>query len=296
MGGGIMVLSNCVKKHESMVKLYLRNNFLELEPPVVMGVLNITPDSFSDGGKYYKGDSAIRQAEKMVADGAAIIDVGGESTRPGARSVSADEEIDRVMPVIERIKDQFQVVVSVDTFKSRVARTAVLEAGADIVNDVSGLGFCEDMALTIAKLDVPVIVMHIKGTPENMQKNPYYADVISEIKQYFHTRIEHALSQGIKKEKIIIDPGIGFGKRMEDNIEIIKHLQTLGEFELPILMGVSRKSFLGAMSGESIPEKREAETIVANMISILNGASIIRVHNVKNAVKAIRVLKRLVDY
>lgn len=275
------------------MKLYLRNAFLELDTPVVMGVLNVTPDSFSDGGKFFKSDAAIRQAEKMVNDGAAIIDVGGESSRPGAQPVSVDEEIDRVMPVIETIKSEFEVIVSVDTYRERVARTAVLEADADMVNDISALRFSDQMADTIAKLEVPAVLMHIKGTPDNMQKNPYYKDLIPELKQYFHTIIDFALSKGIRKEKIIIDPGIGFGKRFQDNIEVIKRLHEFKEFELPVLVGLSRKSFLGEISGETEPIQREAETITANIITILNGVSIIRVHNVKNAVKSIKVLKRL---
>jgi dihydropteroate synthase len=277
------------------MKLFLKNDFLELEDPVVMGVLNVTPDSFSDGGQFLEYDRAISQAEQMIKDGAVIIDIGGESSRPGARTVNTEEEIDRIMPIIEKVKDEFAVIVSVDTYKESVARTAVLEAGADMVNDISALCFSDNMADTIAKLEVPVVLMHIKGTPENMQKNPSYQDLIPELKQYFHNRIEYALSKGIKKEKIIIDPGIGFGKRVEDNIEIIKKLKEFKEFELPILMGLSRKSFLGIISDEPIPAEREAETISANIIAILNGASIIRVHNVKNTVKSIKVLKKLVD-
>jgi dihydropteroate synthase len=275
------------------MKLQLKNDFLELDTPVVMGILNVTPDSFSDGGIFFKDDSALRQAEKMVEEGAAIIDVGGESTRPGARAVSVDEEIDRVMPVIRKIKAELEVLVSVDTYKERVARTAVFEGGADMVNDISALGFSDNMADTIAKLEVPVILMHIKGTPDNMQKDPFYVDVVRELKQYFQARIEYALAKGIKKERIVIDPGIGFGKRLEDNIEIVKNLAAFKEFEVPILVGVSRKSFLGALAGETIPMERDAETITANVISILNGASIIRVHNVNDAVKSVKVLKRL---
>jgi len=277
------------------MRLYLRHDFLELEEPVVMGVLNVTPDSFSDGGRFLEYDSALKQAEQMIKDGADIIDIGGESSRPGAQQVSTEEEIDRIMPIIEKVKDEFAVIVSVDTYKEHVARTAVLEAGADMVNDISALGFSENMADTIAKLEVPVVLMHIKGTPENMQKNPSYQSLIPELKQYFHNRIDYALSKGIKKEKIIIDPGIGFGKRVEDNIKIIKRLEEFKEFELPILMGLSRKSFLGFISDEPIPVEREAETICANIVAILNGASIIRVHNVKNTVKSVKVLKKLVN-
>lgn len=278
------------------MKIYLRNEFLELEEPVVMGIINVTPDSFSDGGDYFRNSSAIKQAEQMVKDGAVIIDVGGESTRPGARRVSVEEEIDRVLPVVEKIKDEFEVLVSIDTYKTRVARSAVMEGGADMVNDISALRFCEDMAETVANMDVPVILMHIRGTPEHMQKDPSYADVIAELKQYFFNRIEYAFLKGIKREKIIIDPGIGFGKRLEDNTRIIKHLREFKEFDLPIMMGVSRKSFLGLIAGEEEPKEREVETVTAGVISILNGANIIRVHNVKNAVKSIKILKTLVDF
>jgi dihydropteroate synthase len=276
------------------MKLYLRNRFIELDEPVVMGVLNVTPDSFSDGGEYNEIDSALRHTEKMIRDGAQIIDIGGESSRPGAAKVSIEEEIDRVIPIIKNIKDRFETIVSIDTYKERVAREAVLEAGAEIVNDISALRFSENMAETIARLDVPVVLMHIKGTPDNMQKDPFYGNVTTEIKQYFHVNIDIALSKGIKKEKIIIDPGIGFGKRLQDNIEIIKKLSEFKEFEVPILIGLSRKSFLGAISGETNPAERDAETISANLVAMMNGASLIRVHNVKNAVKSIKIFKELV--
>ncbi|HLP60706.1 MAG TPA: dihydropteroate synthase [Candidatus Deferrimicrobium sp.] len=278
------------------MKFYLRDEFLEFEGPVVMGIINITPDSFSDGGDFFKNGAALKQAEQMVKEGAVIIDVGGESTRPGAQTVGTEQEIDRILPVIETIKKEFEVLVSVDTYKARVARVAVLEGGADIVNDISALDFDENMAETIAALDVPVILMHIKGTPENMQKNPSYSDLIKELKQYFQSRIDYAFSKCVKKEKIIIDPGIGYGKRLEDNIEIIKRLKEFKEFDLPILIGISRKSFLGKIAGEENPKEREIETVTAGLISILNGADIIRVHNVKNTIKSIKILKRLVKF
>lgn len=277
------------------MKLHLRKKYTEIPSPAVMGVLNVTPDSFSDGGLFLSIDDALKQVQTMISAGADIIDVGGESTRPGAERLSVDEEIDRIIPAVERIKKEFEVLVSIDTYKERVARIAVTEAGADMVNDISGLGFSENMALTISNLDVPVVVMHIQGSPENMQKNPFYTDVIAEIKQYFSERIHYALSKGIKKEKIIIDPGIGFGKRFEDNIKIIKRLSDFKEFDCPILIGLSRKTFLGEISGEKIPRNREVETLTANAISILNGASIIRVHHVRNAVRSIRILRNLVD-
>jgi dihydropteroate synthase len=259
-----------------------------------MGILNVTPDSFSDGGKYILGEAAFNQAVKMIGDGADIIDVGGESTRPGARMVSAEEEIERIVPVIRKIKENFDVLVSVDTYKSQVAVAAVQDGHGDIINDISGLGYDAEMAETAAGLNVPVILMHIKGTPENMQKNPHYENVMKEISDYFSDRIRMAAQAGIPLKKIMIDPGIGFGKRFEDNHVIIQRLKELGCFGVPIVIGNSRKSFLGDISGEPVPARRDAETITADVVSILNGASIVRVHHVKNAVNAIRVLKKLV--
>ncbi len=277
------------------MKLFLKNRIVECSKPLIMGILNITPDSFSDGGKFINPEDAVRQAEALIGDGADIIDVGGESTRPGAQKVGIEEEMDRVIPVIEKIKEEFPVLVSVDTYKDRVARAAVLEGGADMVNDISGMRFTDQMVTTIVELDVPIILMHIKGTPEDMQKDPTYQDVIEEIKQYFRDRINYVFAKGLKKEKIIIDPGIGFGKRLQDNIEIIHRLEEFKQFDCPILMGLSRKSFLGQITGEETPFDREAETITANVIAILNGASIIRVHNVENAVKSLKILNHLVE-
>jgi len=275
------------------MKLYLRNGFLEKNEPLVMGILNVTPDSFSDAGHFFKESDALAHARAMASSGADIIDVGGESTRPGAARTSLDEEIDRVLPVIEKIKEELGILVSVDTSKEEVARQAIEEGGADMVNDISGLRFSEHMAATVAELNVPVILMHIKGNPENMQRAPFYADVISEIKDYFQERIDYALSHGIKKEKLILDPGIGFGKRLEDNIAIIRNLKQFADFDLPILVGLSRKSFLGLLSGEKIPEKRETETIAANLLAVRNGAAILRVHDVANTVKALKVWQSL---
>jgi dihydropteroate synthase len=260
---------------------------------MVMGILNVTPDSFSDGGRFLSMDDALKHVSRMAKEGADIVDIGGESTRPGAKTVTTDEEIDRIVPVIEKVKKEFEILVSIDTYKERVARVAVEEADVDMVNDISGLRFSENMASTVARLEVPVVIMHIQGTPENMQKDPFYNDVVSELRQYFRERIDFALSKGIRKEKIIIDPGIGFGKRFEDNLEIIKRLKDFTDLECPVLMGLSRKSFLGTLSGEKTPRNREIETVTANIISILNGASIIRVHNVDYSVRAIRVMQGL---
>jgi dihydropteroate synthase len=258
-----------------------------------MGILNVTPDSFSDGGSYFKMDDALKHAAAMIKNGADIIDIGGESTRPGAKFVTAEEEIDRIVPIIEKIKKEFEIVVSIDTYKERVARIAVQEGNVDMVNDISGLRFSENMASTLASLEVPVVVMHMQGTPENMQVNPYYVDVVMDIKRFFRERIEYAMSKGVRKEKIIIDPGIGFGKRFEDNIALIRNLDAFLDLDCPILMGLSRKSFLGAITGEKIARRRGIETVTANIISILNGASIVRVHNVKDMARAVKVLRNL---
>jgi dihydropteroate synthase len=275
------------------MKLYLRNGFFEKSEPLVMGILNITPDSFSDAGRFYKNSSALEHARVMAAAGADIIDVGGESTRPGAARISAEEEIDRVLPAVEKIKQELAVLVSVDTSKEEVARLAVEEGGADMVNDISALSFSENMASTVAELNVPVILMHIKGTPEDMQRAPFYADVVAEIKDYFQERIDHALSHEIKKEKLILDPGIGFGKRLEDNIAILRNLKQFAAFDLPLLVGLSRKSFLGLLSGEKVPEKRDAESLAANLLAVRNGAAILRVHDVAATVKALKVWQGL---
>ena len=277
------------------MELHLRNKTVELAEPAIMGVLNITPDSFSDGGMFLETDEALKQAERMVEEGVDIIDVGGESTRPGADCVSFEQEVDRVIPVIEKIKGELDVLISIDTYKENIARIAVMEAGADVVNDISALKFSDGMAETVSDLDVPVILMHIKGSPKNMQKDPHYDDVVSEIKNYLNDRINYAVSKGVKREKIIIDPGIGFGKRFQDNIDILKNLKDFKELNTPLLIGLSRKSFLGVITDEKNPFERETETTCANIVAILNGASIIRVHNVKNAKRSIMVLRELVD-
>jgi dihydropteroate synthase len=275
------------------MKLYLRNGFLEKEDPLIMGILNVTPDSFSDAGRFFTPESALGQARAMADAGADIIDVGGESTRPGSRPVGLDEEIDRVLPVIARIKEETGVLVSVDTSKEEVARQAVEEGGADIINDISALRFSERMATVVAQLDVPVVLMHIQGTPETMQRAPAYADVIAEICDYFQERIDYAQGRGIQREKIILDPGIGFGKRLEDNVAIVRQLRRFAAFELPLLVGLSRKSFLGLLGGEKAAERRDAETVAANLVAVRNGASILRVHDVGAAVKALKVWRAL---
>lgn len=255
--------------------------------PLIMGILNVTPDSFYDGGKYYEKDLAIKRGLELVDEGADIIDIGGESTRPGSQQIQEDEELRRVIPVIEELSKRISVPISIDTYKSGVARRAI-EAGAVIVNDISGLQFDEKMVEVVAEKRVPVVIMHIKGTPANMQINPHYDDVIHELLGYFGERINFALSNGVPEDNIIIDPGIGFGKRLEDNLSIIKNLSSFRIFNKPILIGVSRKSFIGKIL-ELPPEDRLEGTITAVLYSIINGAKIVRVHDVKEIKRCIKV-------
>lgn len=245
-----------------------------------MGILNVTPDSFSDGGLFLSKELAVEHALRMQSEGADIIDIGGESTRPGAKKISAKEEIKRVVPIIEALSKKVKVPISIDTYKSEVAKAAI-HAGASIVNDISGLRFDKEMPRLVAKHKLPVVIMHIKGTPENMQKNPSYKALIPEIIDYLAGSIEIAREAGISDDKIIIDPGIGFGKTAEDNLEIIRRLKEFEGFEKPILLGLSRKAFIGMTLGGLPSTERVEGTASAVAIGIFNGANIIRVHDVK---------------
>ena len=278
-------------ERKSLPIFNIRNKEFDFNKHVfIMGILNTTPDSFSDGGRFNDIDRALKHAEEMLKDGADIIDVGGESTRPGAEKVPQDVEIERTAPVIAAIRKEFKdAVISIDTYKSEVAKKAI-ENGADIINDISGLRFDENMAPLAAKYDIPVVAMHIKGTPKNMQKNPHYDNAIKELLTYFAERIKALNNAGV--EKIIIDPGIGFGKRLRDNLQIIKHLDAFTIFNLPILLGVSRKSFIGAVLDEPT-DKRLVGTLAANMQGAQNGANILRVHDVKAHVEAVKMLEAI---
>lgn len=254
----------------------------------IMGVLNVTPDSFSDGGKFLSIDKAVSHALKMVEEGADIIDIGGESTRPGSQPVSLEEETQRVIPVIEALAKKIQIPISIDTYKSQIALKA-MEAGAEMINDISGLRFDSAMVKLASKYNVPVIIMHIKGTPQNMQESPYYENVIKEIKDYFEERINFADSFGIKEENIILDPGIGFGKRFEDNLSILKNLKEFKKLEKPLLVGLSRKSFIGKILDLPVEERLEG-SLGALAYSIVQGANIARVHDVKESVQVAKVV------
>jgi len=257
-----------------------------------MGILNITPDSFSDGGKFFDKERAVEQAIRMQEEGADIIDIGGESTRPGAEKISVRKEISRVVPVIQALSDKVRVPISIDTYKSAVAEAAV-SAGASMINDISGLRFDPRMPRVAARHQIPVVIMHIKGTPKNMQKNPSYQSLIPEIVDYLRKGIEIARDAGIADDKIIIDPGIGFGKTLEHNTEIMKNLNDFSGLEKPILIGPSRKSFIGKILGDLSVTERVEGTAAAVAICIYNGANIVRVHDVKEMVRVARVADRI---
>ncbi len=257
----------------------------------VVGILNVTPDSFSDGGLYQRIDRALFRVEEMITAGVDLIDVGGESTRPFAKPVPVEEELARLIPVIEAIRKRFDVPLSVDTYKARVAQEA-LAVGADLVNDVSALRFDPEMVKVVAQTGAPVILMHMKGTPQTMQLDPHYEDVVAEIKDFLRERIEFAVSQGILREKIIIDPGIGFGKRFEDNLTIIKHLEEFASLGVPVLLGPSRKAFLGEILGKEARE-RDTGTMAVVAYAALKGVDLVRVHNVEMATDTLKVIQAL---
>ncbi len=254
-----------------------------------MGILNVTPDSFSDGGKYFSNDKALKRTEEMIKEGADFIDVGGESTRPGSQRVSLDEELKRVIPVIEAISKEFpDIPISIDTYKSKVAKEAI-DAGAWIVNDISGLNFDENMKNVVINEKVPVIIMHIKGTPENMQKNPQYDNLINEIFSYLKRSIDIIDQNNGDPQNIILDPGIGFGKTFDHNLEIINRLPEFKSFGLPILIGASRKSFIGAILNKDNPVERVTGSLSIAAISSIKGAKILRVHDVKETFEVLKV-------
>lgn len=256
---------------------------------VVMGILNVTPDSFYDGGRYAQPEAAVRRALQMVEEGADILDIGGESTRPGSQPVSEEEELCRVLPVIEAIRERTDVPLSIDTTKSRVAERA-LQAGACMVNDISGLGFDPRMAEVVAQHGALCCIMHIQGTPQTMQRNPHYEDVVRDISRYFEQRLALAERAGIPREHIWLDPGIGFGKTVEHNLDILRRLRGLTVLGLPLLVGTSRKSFIGKVLGDLPPEERLEGTAATVAIAIINGANAVRVHDVKEMVRVARMI------
>lgn len=257
------------------------------EKSLVMGILNTTPDSFSDGGQFTSVKSALDQAVAMQRSGAVIIDVGGESTRPGASAVSVDDEINRVIPVIEAIRQQSDVCISIDTSKPEVMSAAV-KAGANLINDVNGLR-AKGALSVCAELNVPVCIMHMQGEPRTMQAKPVYTDVVDDIKLFFEQRISSCLDAGIKRKNIILDPGFGFGKTLNHNLQLLNRLDEFLTLEMPLLVGLSRKSMLGKILDDATPDDRLYASVAAAVLARSKGASIIRVHDVKPTVDALKV-------
>lgn len=267
------------RKGEKFRKLDFSSKEIDLTQTQVMGILNITPDSFSDGNEYYSADKAVSHAEQLISEGASIIDIGGESTRPGAEEVTAEEELKRVIPVIKKLHSISDVVISCDTQKSEVAKAAI-ESGAHIINDISALGYDENMAEVIRQNpNVKVILMHMQGKPRTMQKAPHYDDVIREVTDFLAERINYCIENGIDRSRIIIDPGIGFGKRQEDNLMIMQRLSEFHCLDCPVLLGASRKSFIGRIY-ESSAQQREAGTLATTALAVQSGIHMVRVHNV----------------
>lgn len=263
---------------------------LDLTTPVVMGILNVTPDSFFDGGRYLSPDAQVNRVEKMLNDGAAIIDIGAVSTRPGSEEVHQKGELERLLPSLKAIRHHFpECIISVDTYRPYVAR-AMIENGADMINDIYGGRYGEEMLKTIANLNVPYIMMHMKGTPGNMQVNPVYSDVVAEVTYFFEQQLIHCRQEGIRQ--VIIDPGFGFGKTVEHNFSLLEHLDSFQSFCVPLLAGLSRKSMINKALGIK-PSEALNGTTVLNTIAILKGANILRVHDVKEAIEAIRLVKMM---
>ncbi|MCF2946790.1 dihydropteroate synthase [Paraglaciecola aquimarina] len=266
--------------------MQFKNKFIDLTYPKIMGILNVTPDSFSDGGSFNKLDNALTHAELMIAQGADFIDVGGESTRPGAREVSTQQELDRVIPIIEAIQQRFDTVVSIDTSKAQVMQDAV-KAGAGLINDVRALQL-EGALTAAANAKVPVCLMHMQGQPKGMQNNPNYQDVMGEVNGFLQSRIEACNQAGIATEHIIVDPGFGFGKSLEHNYQLLAQLNELSSLGCAILSGTSRKSMLGNLLNRGV-EQRLAGSIVTAGLAVQMGAKILRVHDVKETLDAIKI-------
>ena len=265
---------------------------LELNETKIMGVLNVTPDSFSDGNQYFDEDKAVKRALEMIVEGADIIDIGGESTRPGAKKVSAEIEIERVIPIIKKLRKQTDIPISIDTTKAEVAEKA-LQAGASILNDISALQFDAEMIKVLQNFpEVSVILMHMQGTPETMQDDPHYEDVIEEILTFFEERINFCEKKGISKKRIIIDPGIGFGKRQKDNLVILKKLSEFKCLGFPIMLGASRKSFIGKIYS-SEASKRLAGSLASTAFAFQNDVNVIRIHDVQEHKRFLEVMKEI---
>lgn len=264
---------------------------IDLDKPVLMGILNITPDSFSDGGRYQEREAAIRRIEELCAEGADIIDIGGESTRPGAEPVSAKEELERVLPIIEAARGHSDLAISIDTTKSEVARAA-LEAGAEIVNDISGLRFDPEIGAVAAQNGAGLVLMHIRGEPRTMQEEIHYDDLLGEIREELAAAVSRALDAGCARKQLVVDPGIGFGKTAEQNLTLLDHADSFAELGLPVMVGPSRKSFIGKILGLPVGMRVEA-TIAACVVALLRGVRIFRVHDVAAVRRALQMAEAI---
>ncbi len=265
---------------------------LDLAHPHVMGIVNVTPDSFSDGGRYASTEKAVAHARQLVADGAHILDIGGESTRPNATPVGLEEELDRVIPVIERLSLEVDVPLSIDTYKPQVMRAAV-QAGAAIINDIRGLQEPEAVQAA-AEGDAGICIMHMQGTPQTMQQNPQYENVVQEVKGFLQERLEACLAQGIAAERVVLDPGFGFGKRTVHNLALLNGLPDILALGRPLLVGLSRKSVLGQIVGSDVDQRLHA-SLAASVISVMKGGRIVRVHDVKATVDALKVVDAVIN-
>jgi dihydropteroate synthase len=260
--------------------------------PLIMGVLNVTPDSFADDGRFFDHVAALVQARALVAAGADILDIGGESTRPFADPVPLDEELRRVLPVIEAVAPEIAVPISIDTYKAPVARAALM-AGATLINDISALRFDPDMAPLAAELQAPVVLMHMQGTPRDMQRQPHYHDLLGEIRDFFRERLDFAASRGLPADLLVLDPGIGFGKTREHNLEILNHLDVFLDFGAPVMVGASRKAFIGHILDLPAGPERDVGSLAALAVAVMRGARIVRTHNVAYARQFLSVLEAI---
>lgn len=270
-----------------MTTLDCAGSRIDLNRPRIMGILNVTPDSFSDGGDFISRDAALQRASAMVAEGADFLDIGGESTRPGAQAVSAQEELDRVIPVIEAIASEIPVPISVDTSKASVMRQAVA-AGAGLINDVMALR--DEGALAAASaLEVPVCLMHMQGQPRTMQRNPQYRDVVEDVIEFLQARVDACVTAGIPRERLLLDPGFGFGKSLQHNLALLRHLDRFGTLQLPLLVGMSRKSMIGAVLDDAPVDQRLPGGLACAVMAVERGAVIVRTHDVRATADAVRM-------
>ncbi len=287
------MLNDMLMKQATDAITLANGRLLPLSKPLVMGVINITPDSFSDGRQYLNPDTAVEHALRLESEGADMLDLGGESSRPGAEPLSVSEELARVIPVLTKLRSRSTLPISIDTYHAETARVSI-ENGADIINDITALQGDSRMAEVVKKSKAPLVLMHMQGTPKTMQKSPFYDDVISEIDSFFTERIDFCVSHGIDRSKIILDPGIGFGKRLADNLAILNHLSEFRNHGLPILIGLSRKSFISKIHPtEKAADNRLGGSLAGAIIAVQNGANIIRVHDVRETVQALAFIQAL---